>query len=83
MSINRLQAVWDAFLANLVLACWQRRSRILHGLLEHVNDVCHQTNLSDGVKRRGLSRFCGHTAQQDSKKGSLNAQDMVFREPSR
>src|SRR5947208_12182085 len=44
---------------NLVLACWRCRSRILHGLMEHVNEVCHQTNLSNGVKHRGLSRFLG------------------------
>ncbi len=38
---------------NLVLTCWHSRSRIFHGLMEHVNDVCQQTNLSYGVKDRG------------------------------
>src|SRR5262245_28972560 len=53
---------------NLVLTCWDCRSRILHGLAEHVDKVCQQTNLSNGVKHRGLSRFlstqCTSTARR-------------------
>jgi hypothetical protein len=71
MSIRFLQAVWDVFLTNLVLTCWQRRSRILHGLLEHVNDVCHQTNLSDGVVRKGLSRFLGTPTSRSARRVPL------------
>jgi hypothetical protein len=52
-------SVWNVFLAQPCPCLLHSRSRILHGLMEHVSDVCQQTNLSYGVTHRGLSRFFG------------------------
>jgi hypothetical protein len=63
---------------NLVLACWQRRSRMLHGLMEHGNAVCSENHSVTRCQAQGAFAVLEHTASEHSQKDSNQAQDWSF-----